>query len=171
MSKGDHITVSRWLGFYYHHGIDIGDGTIVHFTGEPKRKRDAAVVRTTREKFVRHGRLEVVDYSWVETAARANDDTRLRPIEEALQAESSLGSAPKLVTVRDLINRINDPDLTIKAALQHVGHTRYDLFSNNCEHFAVYCKTGIKHSDQIARMTYMMRLHSIAMRNPGFRRF
>jgi hypothetical protein len=138
MSKGDHLRVSRWFGFYYHHGIDIGDGTIVHFTGEPKRKRGAAVVRTTREKFARHGRLQVVDYSWVETAARTNDDARLRPIEEALRAKGlSLGSAATLVTVQDLISRINDPDLTIKIALQYVGHTGYDLFVNNCERFAV----------------------------------
>lgn len=61
MGKGDHIKVKR--GMYWHHGIDMGDGTVVHFTGEPTRKRHAAIRRTSMEKFLRGGRLEVVEYA------------------------------------------------------------------------------------------------------------
>jgi hypothetical protein len=51
MARGDHIYVKRWGGAYYHHGIDMGDGTVVHFTGEPLRGRLAAVARDTWEDF------------------------------------------------------------------------------------------------------------------------
>lgn len=53
-----HIKV--WRSFYWHHGIDLGDGTVIHFTGEPGRRLDAAVRRTSREAFLRGGELHVV---------------------------------------------------------------------------------------------------------------
>ena len=31
--------------------------------------------------------------------------------------------------------------------------TGYDLFGNNCEHFAYWCKTGLKRSRQVRRAT------------------
>jgi hypothetical protein len=44
MAKADHIYVHR-VGFT-HHGIDLGDGTAVHYTGEVGRKAGAAIRRT-----------------------------------------------------------------------------------------------------------------------------
>lgn len=58
MAKGDHIWVSR--GFYTHHGIDAGDGTVIHFAGKPGRgMHDACVIRSTLADFVGGGRLRV----------------------------------------------------------------------------------------------------------------
>jgi hypothetical protein len=48
-----HLSVRR-IG-YTHHGIALGDGTVVHFTGEPLSKWDACVQRTSREDFLRGG--------------------------------------------------------------------------------------------------------------------
>jgi Lecithin retinol acyltransferase len=59
MAKGDHIKVGR--GSYTHHGIDYGDGTVAHFTGEPGRKDDAAIRRTSMREFADGARkVEVV---------------------------------------------------------------------------------------------------------------
>jgi hypothetical protein len=35
MSRGDHVYVRRWarLNRYSHHGIDCGDGTVIHYVG------------------------------------------------------------------------------------------------------------------------------------------
>lgn len=43
---------------YTHHGVALGDGTVVHFTGEPLRKMDARVQRTSVESFLNGGQLE-----------------------------------------------------------------------------------------------------------------
>ena len=48
-----HLSVRR-VG-YTHHGIALGDGTVVHFTGEPLHKTDARVQRTSLEAFLRGG--------------------------------------------------------------------------------------------------------------------
>jgi hypothetical protein len=82
MAQGDHIMVKRWHGLYYHHGIDMGDGTAVHLAGEPLRSRHAKVCRTPLTDFLRNGEKIVVKYS---------DDIRLlSPEETAAKAEELL---------------------------------------------------------------------------------
>ncbi len=80
MAKGDHIWVTRPWG-YTHHGIDCGDGTVIHFTGEPGKKSDAAVARTSMGNFALDSIVHVREYS-------AKDD----PDTVVGRAESELGS-------------------------------------------------------------------------------
>ncbi len=58
MARGDHVRVKR-TG-YWHHGIDCGDGTVVHFAGTASEKRNAVVVRTIMADFAKGGVVEVV---------------------------------------------------------------------------------------------------------------
>lgn len=41
------------------------------------------------------------------------------------------------------------PDVVIERAKSRLGENNYNLLSNNCEHFASWCKTGISDSKQI----------------------
>jgi len=111
LAKGDHIRVRRWRGIYSHHGIDIGDGTVVHFSGEPMNVAKAEVVRESIEAFLQGGECKTVRYE-----------------RDVLHAEE-----------------------TVDRALEQVGVKGYRLWTNNCEHFAAYCKTGEKHSHQVRR--------------------
>jgi hypothetical protein len=58
MARGDHIRTRR--RGYWHHGIDCGDGTVIHYTGTPFRLREAVVERCSLEDFHRGRRLEVL---------------------------------------------------------------------------------------------------------------
>jgi uncharacterized protein YycO len=50
-------------------------------------------------------------------------------------------------------------DLAVQRALSRVGERHYSLTSNNCEHFANWCATGIAISQQvIAWITSFFRL-------------
>jgi hypothetical protein len=40
-------------------------------------------------------------------------------------------------------------DVVIARAESRLGEQRYDLFFNNCEHFALWCKTGQNESEQL----------------------
>ncbi len=106
MSKGDHIWVRRWG--YTHHGVDVGGDMVVHFTGTPGSKRNAAIQKDAREVFARGGEVHVRRYG-----------QRLDPDEVAKRAES------------------------------RVGESGYDLYRNNCEHFARWCVTGDHKSNQV----------------------
>lgn len=59
MAKGDHIKVRRYGLVYAHHGVDMGDDTVIHFT-EPKDGQPPAIRRTAMDEFLRGGRLRVV---------------------------------------------------------------------------------------------------------------
>jgi len=63
LAKGDHIKVRRFGLLYTHHGIDLGDGRIVHF-GEPGLDASQAAVRITgMDEFLKEGRPIVVEYA------------------------------------------------------------------------------------------------------------
>lgn len=113
MARGDHIRVRRAGGMYSHHGIDLGDGTVIHFSGEPFRRRayPPSVCLVSLEEFLRGGEMLRVDHG-----------------EEALDAEQ-----------------------TIARATAELGKQGYDLWWNNCEHFARCCKTGLRSSRQVKR--------------------
>ncbi|HWC33978.1 MAG TPA: lecithin retinol acyltransferase family protein [Mycobacteriales bacterium] len=80
MARGDHIFVERpWR--YTHHGIDVGDGTVIHFSGEPGgSKMTACVCRCSMDEFIDGGQLQVRVY-----ARRVDRD------EAVARAESRLG--------------------------------------------------------------------------------
>jgi hypothetical protein len=41
------------------------------------------------------------------------------------------------------------PDVVVERAKSRLGENNYNLLSNNCEHFASWCKTGISDSKQL----------------------
>ncbi|WP_163468191.1 lecithin retinol acyltransferase family protein [Fusobacterium sp. IOR10] len=113
MARGDHVKVSRCLGAYYHHGIDVGNGKIIHYTGEPGKKINASIEITSINEFLNGGKLEIVKYS-------------------------------KCLSETETISR----------AFELIGEKNYNLFFNNCEHFANYCKVGETKSEQVNNMKY-----------------
>lgn len=122
MARGEHIKVRRANGLYTHHGIDLGDGTVVHFSGEPLRMRDARIERVSLEEFLQGGLLRVVRHRG-----------KIRPAEEV-----------------------------IATALSFLGKTGYDMFLNNCEHFATFCKTGNARSGQVRRAAKAVATAAVA---------
>lgn len=51
MVRGDHLIAHR--KGYTHHGVDCGDGTVIHFTGTPLNWRQAKIERWTYDQFAK----------------------------------------------------------------------------------------------------------------------
>ena len=45
---------------------------------------------------------------------------------------------------------IYSPEETVKRARSKLGEGDYNFFTHNCEHFAVWCKTGKHESSQVS---------------------
>lgn len=103
---GDHVFVRR-LGFT-HHGVEVADGNVIHFTGTPGSKRNATIRCDSLETFRGRGQVRVRHYA-----------QRLEPADAVAQAESKL------------------------------GQSGYNLYANNCEHFARWCVTSKHQSSQV----------------------
>lgn len=50
--------------------------------------------------------------------------------------------------------RIFSDKETVERAMSRLGEDKYNLVTNNCEHFAIWCKTGLSESMQIKQVTY-----------------
>ncbi len=59
---GDHIYVKRKTRFYTHHGIYIGEGKVIHFTGSIREKVDPEVRETNLSRFLKGGKLKQHNY-------------------------------------------------------------------------------------------------------------
>jgi hypothetical protein len=79
MARGDHIYVRRGLR-YTHHGIDCGDGSVIHYTGP--RGTERYVGRTALDLFAAGSDIQVRAYT-----------KRLSPEETIDKAESRVGTA------------------------------------------------------------------------------
>lgn len=121
MAKGDHIYYFRGGGTYSHHGIDCGDGTVVHFETSPWQKLAGGL---------RSGELPQVARTSLE--------------------EFALGHSVDEILVRDYdVRQIDHARTTLERAESRLGEEGYSVFNNNCEHFAVWCKTGMAESSQV----------------------
>jgi hypothetical protein len=60
MAYGDHIYVGR--GPHDHHGIDLGDGTVIHYHAPNGTKSDSLVRLTTLDTFAKGGAVEIRAY-------------------------------------------------------------------------------------------------------------
>ncbi|MEM9945929.1 MAG: lecithin retinol acyltransferase family protein [Cyanobacteria bacterium P01_D01_bin.36] len=99
MARGDQVYVYRdVMGVpYEHHGIDCGDGTVIHYS----KRGEAAISRTSRAAFAQG-----------------------KTIYTKSQPTSFIA------------------DIVVERAESRLGERQYDLFFNNCEHFANWCKVG-----------------------------
>src|ERR1700722_14113355 len=79
MAPGDPIFVDR--GTHEHHGLDLGDGWVIHYQSATGSKADSRVGITTSERFKKDGVVQVVRYGM-----------RLAPATSLARAYASLGN-------------------------------------------------------------------------------
>ena len=67
-------------------------------------------------------------------------------------------------TPRRLVGRRYVPESVVDNAISKVGEKKYNLLTNNCEHFASWCRTGEYCSWQVKALGLKSFLHYV----PGF---
>ncbi|KAI3444382.1 hypothetical protein Pfo_001047 [Paulownia fortunei] len=149
IKPGDHIYTYRAVFAYSHHGIFVGCSKVVHFTRVETSSSDDAysltaqcptfpdcgfrqpnsgVVLSCLDCFLRNGSLYSFEY----------------------------GVSPSvfLAKVRGgtCTTAASDPAETVIHRAMYLfqnGFGNYDVFQNNCEDFALYCKTGLLTVDRL----------------------
>ncbi|KAA8499362.1 hypothetical protein FVE85_6947 [Porphyridium purpureum] len=114
--KGEHLMV--WRGDpddedgavgYWHHGIDCGDGTVIHYTG---------IDGVKSMNLGRIGRTAMTEFQWTSPRVHIVEYTGTQR------------------------RKLLPPDEVVERAESKIGHSRYNIISDNCETFARWCKTG-----------------------------
>lgn len=141
LRNGDVIFAHRsFLVDYDHYGVYVGDDHVIHFSdhGRP----EAEIIETSLKTFVADSGGFTIRYF-------PDSAEGLEALVHLYERKHGIGS---------MLNRLNianyhlfSPQETIARAKgelgQHAGD--YKLARKNCEHFAVWCKTGIEHSSQV----------------------
>ncbi len=140
MARGDHIYVERINGVYAHHGIDCGDGSVIHYTS--KNWTDSPKVQhTSLAQFAKDGEVQFKDYDAFLNTLRSTG---------SLQQKTSYQIYLLLSRFRGIELEEHDwsPEAVIARAEARIGEQAFNIVFHNCEHFATWCKTGISSSDQ-----------------------
>jgi hypothetical protein len=85
MARGDHLYVLRGYGAYTHHGIDCGDGTVIHY------KEGEAIARTSMAFFSRGEQVGVQVYGAADPSDSRSERLCQRPDDVIKRAESRIG--------------------------------------------------------------------------------
>lgn len=141
MARGDHIYVERIGGVYAHHGIDIGDGTVIHYTASNWRE-PRKVQRTSIAAFARGGDIQVKNYSDFFAALNSPGTYRRKKSYQISRILNRMGGV-------ELDNLDPSPEAVIDRAEARIGERAFSIIFHNCEHFASWCKTGISNSEQV----------------------
>ena len=141
MAIGDHIYATRFGGVYSHHGIDCGDGSVIHYNG--RTPLQCIVRRATWEEFSGGDPVSVCSYSSAERDPEPrNDWVRFgnHQVQRLLDACSGRLLGDQIDT---------SPEAVVARAKRRLGEGGFDFLFNNCEHFATWCKTGRSASRQV----------------------
>ena len=102
-------------GLYSHHGIDCGDGTVIHYWPD-ETPFSSSVQRTTIKEFAEGGHVGVRSYAVCDP-----------------------------------------PETVVGRAVRSLGARGFNPLTSNCEHFAVWCKTGAVERSQIRNVGSYVR--------------
>jgi len=162
---GDVIYADR--GTYKHYGIYVDQKTVIHYATDDDsyNTSNAYVHATTPKKFANGDDIYKLDFpknesEWEElgqvvsklTSSKISFGT-VRPMPEnpiVIGIKISKWFGDVIFGHGDDDNpHLFSPKETIERAKSRLGEREYSLPFNNCEHFAIWCKTGLSKSEQV----------------------
>jgi len=159
LNPGTVIGVDR--GLYKHYGIYSGAGSIIHYASASGDFGFAMGVRKTGLKNFLAGAREFFICEFPDSHGKPREKKKSADIFSALASGLAGGGLfggnenplAALYDIYELFKKINyklySPAETLLRAKSRLGESSYNLVFNNCEHFVVWCKTGVSESHQV----------------------
>lgn len=153
---GDILAIKR-VG-YSHYAVYIGNGKVIHYAPSGNQRfLKQSIHEADFWEFTRNQTffdiLQFPQFHFLPKHStkdtRKNDCMEIQfPGREKLQIiDDRIG---ELISQLDKTEyHLYTPEETIARARSRIGETKYRLITNNCEHFAMWCKTGVKESLQV----------------------
>lgn len=146
---------------YKHFGVYVSDSEVIHYTSDDSDiGTNNKITKTSLTRFLRGEQsINFLIIPDIHTEPQSvNIDTSKNLISPNILA--LLLAAKKIAKIytktKKLIQDINykkyDRPEIIDRARSRIGENNYRLIFNNCEHFALWCATGINESHQVNRL-------------------
>lgn len=155
---GDILAAGRRSGLYQHFAVYIGSDRVIHYAAEGG---DFAGHITIHEAPLSEFRA---DSSFIYVLEFPDDlgYPAIRTPRGIATAPSSSQEGPFFRLIRETGYHLYSPEETVVRAKSRIGEEKYNLAVNNCEHFAIWCKTGVHESHQVN--IWLTRLSQYASR-------
>lgn len=149
---GDVVGVHRMKGLYDHYGIYTGNGGMIHYA-DPSGDFGTNIVihRTTLKAFKEDSEyLFVIDFDKFIRKNQVKIFDIITPF--GINVSKLL-----IALLGNSSYHIYSPEETVQRAESRLGERDYNIATNNCEHFAIWCKTGVSESTQIENFLQRIR--------------
>jgi hypothetical protein len=152
MEPGDVLGVSR--GVYDHYGVYVGENRVIHYTAPSGDVAlDGVISETSFKRFLRDAddyfilNLEYLEPRIMKRYAEIEKHGLLNAM--SISEEFSLMQIAMRTWQKVQKREVFSAEETIRRARSRLGEKSYNLLTNNCEHFAIWCKTGLSKSYQV----------------------
>ena len=149
--KGDIIEVDR--GPYSHFAVYVGKGKVIHYAAKDGDfGEDICIHKADFDEFLKgEASYRILCFP----DEYGNPDKRIINLasdetSDMLNYESPFDIFKKIARSKDYHLYSNEE--TVERAKSKLGESKYSLAFNNCEHFAIWCKTGISESRQVEKI-------------------
>jgi len=158
LNFGDVIYVDR--GLYKHFGIYSGNKQVIHYVKDSGEFLKGKISETSLARFL-DGDSTCYICNFDSRGKRISESRADLPIFSAAAPRISFFDGLRVMKILyDFITakkgKLFSPKETVNRARSCIGMGEYNLIFHNCEHFAVWCKTGIEKSEQIDEMIDML---------------
>ncbi|XP_010024984.2 LOW QUALITY PROTEIN: phospholipase A and acyltransferase 3 [Eucalyptus grandis] len=157
LKPGDHIYAYRLYGFYSHHGIYVGGGYVIHYTSTENKGAILSLsggAPETMPPVQNVGTGKTLAAGSLRRASIASENTARSFIPSITSCMAHRwGHLLKNPGTCSILSCDKTPEQVIEVASKLLGSNEfgvYHVITNNCEHFATYCKTGVTASEQAA---------------------
>ncbi|MCQ2518009.1 MAG: lecithin retinol acyltransferase family protein [Lachnospiraceae bacterium] len=133
LKPGDVFGVSRH-NLYEHYGIYIGNGMVINYRGDYDIGSKNTVRLERLKDVVGNDELFVLHFY--------EDGSVPRKISTKTEFNGADRSTKYVPQTFRYYSKIYSPQETISRAMSKLGEQDYNLLFHNCEHFAMWCKTG-----------------------------
>lgn len=144
---GDIIGIDRAGGIYEHFAVYIGNNRVIHYQGE---SNDFSGPITVHEASISDFLKDDKKYFVLIFDTKWKNVIKLRARTQFAEAEVLEENILKSIFIQKEFC-LYTPEQTVNRAKTRLGEKEYNLISQNCEHFSVWCKTGISCSFQVKR--------------------
>lgn len=141
---GDIICVHR-IGFE-HFAVYIGNDRVIHYDMDPSQDFKICIHEASLDAFL-NGMDIYYTCCFPETYGAPTENMEYSAFKKLSEHPERADRLWKYLKAVDY--HLYTPEETIARAKSRLGETDYNLITNNCEHFALWCKTGISESHQI----------------------
>lgn len=175
--RGDVLRIDR--GNYWHYAVYDNVNRVIHYTSKGSDTSGENIVSETNfEHFLRGGQsFEIVIFpetfiderTYVKGVMPSTcngiidfpNSYNLFLIFAKTLTSASLAITRVYEELKALNYRLIEPDEVIARAEKKLGENKYNLMLNNCEHFAVWCKTDVYDSHQTSMYRHLKKLEKL----------